>query len=228
VKYANGKRAVAFCCSIEHARLVAAAFREASICSATIDGNMHRDVRRRMILEFRSGVLKVITSCDVLSEGLDIPAIECALILRPSMSLAWHIQAMGRAIRPYPGKTHAVILDHAGNTARHGFIDDDRTWSLDKSVRKKKSASSPSVKICSNCFAAQRPGSSTCGICQVEFPVKPRKVLQLEGDLVEFRKSPERAHEEAMCHTLKDWHVLAKKLGYKSGWAFAKWNRRFG
>ena len=123
--------AIAFCVSVAHADAVAEAFRAQGISAARLDGSLDRGVRRRMIADLGAGVLKVLTSCDIISEGTDIPSVTGAILLRPTDSLGLHLQQVGRVLRPSPGKPHAIINDHVGNTLRHGRPTDLRDWSLE-------------------------------------------------------------------------------------------------
>jgi DNA repair protein RadD len=55
----------------------------------------------------------VLSNVDLAGEGVDIPAIEAAILLRPTKSLSLYLQQVGRALRLFDGKSEAVILDHA-------------------------------------------------------------------------------------------------------------------
>lgn len=225
LRIANGKRAIAFCCSIEHARHVSNQFNTQEIGSCSIDGNLAPEIRSGIIRDFREGRIKVLTSCDLISEGFDLPAIEVAILLRPTASLALHIQQWGRALRPYSGKAHAIILDHAGNTLRHGFPDDPREWTLE-GRRNAKKISAPSVQIrtCPKCFAAMRSSIVKCIHCGYEFPIEARSIMTIEGRLEEVDRQAiwrQRMQEQGHGKTLEDLIALGKKRGYKQPWAWA-------
>lgn len=184
-KLAAGKRAVAFCVSVEHAQHVAAQFAAAGIPSASVDGAMDGDTRAKILSDFAAGTIKLLTSCDLISEGFDVPAIEAAILLRPTQSLALYLQQVGRALRLFEGKTHAIILDHANNCARHGLPDDARLWSLDGTGKKTGSkATEVPVKSCPACFATVMAQATACS-CGHTFVVKPRTLAEVEGELVE-------------------------------------------
>ena len=223
---APGKRAVAFCVSIEHSKHVAAEFTAAGYVAMSIDGKMDREVRRGIVRDFREGKINVLTSCDLISEGFDLPAIEVAIMLRPTQSLALWIQQSGRALRPYPGKHFAIILDHAGNCERHGLPDEDRTWTLSgRTKRTGGDANGPSVRICPKCFAAQYPGTTACRFCGFVFDVAPRTVDQVAGDLKEvdlavIRK--QRNREQAQAQSFESLVELGQKRGYKNPAAWAR------
>ena len=195
LKLARGKRAVAFCVSVEHAENVAKQFREAGIPAASIDGGMDKVLRQSVLKSFAAGDLLVLTSCDLISEGFDVPAIEVAILLRPTQSLSLYLQQVGRCLRVFLGKAEAIILDHAGNVKRHGLPDDDRIWTLEGKVKKR--ASKPSevpVKTCPKCFATVASAATDCA-CGHHFEVAERKIEQVEGELQEI--DPQQARREA-------------------------------
>lgn len=134
----NGAPAIAFCASVEHAKHVAADFRGAGFRAESLDGKMPDGQRKTLIDELGRGHLNVLTSCDIVSEGTDIPVVMAAILLRPTASMGLYLQQVGRALRPAPGKTRAVILDHVGNCLRHGLPDEDREWSLAGVVRRSR------------------------------------------------------------------------------------------
>jgi len=226
-KYAPGKKAIAFCVSVKHAKDVAQEFREAGYTASHIDGGMEDGERDGVLKAFEEGRVQVLTSCDLVSEGFDLPAVEVAILLRPTKSLALYLQQCGRAIRMHPEKELTVILDHAGNTARHGFIDDDREWSLADGFvasRGEKGEKAQTVRTCTSCFAMHKP-SPTCPVCGHVYPVKPRTVKQVDGDLVMMARDGEEAVTTPEGMLQNKYRVLtsvARKRGYKNPtqWAF--------
>lgn len=231
-RHALGKRAMVFCVSIAHAESVAAQFDSAGIPALSIDGQRTPRERAEILGAFSAGRTQVLTSCDLVSEGFDLPAVEVAILLRPTQSLALYLQQVGRALRPYPGKDAAIILDHAGNTAKHGLPDDARQWSLDgKEARKKKEGDRPpSVKVCPACFAAVSPSVLACPECAYQF-ISERKIEQVEGTLTEIDVQAQRqAARRAQGHasSLDELIALGRSRGYRnpSGWARYVWAAR--
>lgn len=189
-RLAAGKRAVAFCVSVAHAQHVAAEFHAAGVPAEFLDGTLDALERDRIIKRFESGQTLVLSSCDIVSEGFDLPSIEVAILLRPTQSLSLYIQQVGRALRTFPGKTEAIILDHVGAVATHGLPDEEREWSLDGVTKKKRAANDNEpgvdrISTCPKCFTIHLP-APTCPTCGHEYPVKERKVEQADGELVEL------------------------------------------
>jgi len=184
-----GKRAVAFCVSVEHAKHVADQFIAAGVPAASLDGSMDNATRTRLIDEFARGDILVLASCDIISEGFDLPAIEAAILLRPTQSLALYLQQVGRALRPYPGKAEAIIIDHVGAIVTHGLPDEDRDWSLDgiqKRERGPRDTDDVGVTTCRKCFSIYRPAPQ-CPVCGHREPVRPNTgPREVEGELVEI------------------------------------------
>jgi DNA repair protein RadD len=180
-----GAPAVAFCTSIAHAQHVADQFNAAGFSAATIDGNMDRDKRREVVAMLGDGRLQVLTSCEIINEGFDLPIVSAAILLRPTMSLGLHLQQIGRVLRVCPGKSRAVILDHVGNLGRHGLAEDVRDWSLDgrpKKTGKKKDADDIDVRQCKQCFCCHAP-MSACPECGHVYEVKERTIEVVDGTL---------------------------------------------
>lgn len=234
-RLASGKRAVAFCVSIAHSEHVAAQFNAAGIPAAHIDGNTPKDERRRTIAAFRRGTILVLASVGIFGEGFDLPAVEAAILLRPTQSLSLHLQQIGRALRTFEGKERAIILDHAGNLMRPGLGLPDREieWSLDDIQRKKKKPGEAPIGIrqCVKCYGVFPP-APICPYCGTEQPVASRELEQVDGELQEI--TPEMAKAMAMqkkrevqkARTLDALEDIAKHRGYAEGWAKAVWHTR--
>lgn len=224
-KLLNGAPAVAFCVSVEHAQHTAEQFRAAGFRAVCLDGKMDRGMRREINRDFARGAINVITSCELISEGYDMPGIVGAILLRPTWSLALYLQQVGRALRTAPGKAHAILLDHVGNSARHGMPDDPREWSLlGREKKKGKPEDNVACRQCERCYAVSPAAASKCRECGAEFPRKVREIDELEGTLSEVeiaRERREAARAQAAAKTLEDLIRLGTERGFKNpaGWA---------
>lgn len=231
LKYGTGKRAVVFCVSIEHSKHVVNQFNQAGIVAAHVDGETPVEDRDMAIRRFKNGEIKVLSNVELFGEGFDLPALEVAILLRPTQSLGLYLQQVGRALRPSPGKSHAIILDHAGNCERHGLPDEERIWSLDGRPLKSRGATGGNVRVCPKCFAAQAIGLDQCKYCQFAFETTPRKIEEVEGDLVEVDPAVlrrKKAIAQAKCESKEDLIAEGKRRGYRhpERWAHYVWQAR--
>jgi len=225
-RLADGKRAIAFCVSVKHAKEVAKEFNNAGYRAHHVDGGMKDSDRDDVLKRFESGEVQILTSCDLVSEGFDLPAVEVAIMLRPTKSLSLYLQQAGRAIRISPGKEKTVILDHAGNTAVHGFIDEPREWKLSiGSAREKRDVEAvPTVRTCPKCFAVHRP-MLMCPKCGYQYKAAGRVVQQVDGELVQVSKSEDAKNAATETDIPRRFNVLtaighSRKYEQPQRWAF--------
>lgn len=230
-RLANGKRAIAFCTSIKHSKSVAQQFCAAGIVAEHVDGETPRDDRLRIMDAFRAGHVRVVCNVDLFGEGVDVPAIEAAILLRPTKSLGLYMQQVGRALRPSPGKAKALILDHVGAVAYHGLPDDPHEWTLDGVDRGQKKEDRPvSVKICPKCYRAVRSVVRLCA-CGHSFVAEARPVSEVAGELHRVDKEAMRRQarqEQGQAQSLQDLEAIGfQRYGQKGlVWARIVWATR--
>lgn len=150
-RYLDHQPVVCYCVSLEHCRIMTQVFKDAGYRAEMVWGNMNEKDRDRAIYGLADGSIEIVTSCDVISEGVDIPVMAGCIMLRRTTSLSLYLQQAGRALRIYPGKDRAVILDHSGNYYIHGHILADRDWSLDHGKRNHKKDKPPTTTGCPKC-----------------------------------------------------------------------------
>jgi len=226
-KLAAGLQAIAFCCNIRHATSICNAFNAAGISADLLLGET-KD-RDDVVNRFGNGTTQILVTVDVVSEGFDVPAASCAILLRPTQSLSLYLQQVGRVLRPAPGKEAAIILDHVGNVQRHGFPDQEREWSLmEGAVKRKSNSTAPAVRTCPECFAAFKP-QPECPLCGAPCAPKPKELTYVEAELQELKREAVRQRieertklkkEQGRARTLSQLLALAKERGYSSGWAY--------
>jgi DNA repair protein RadD len=189
-KACDGAPAIAFCASIAHSENVAEGFRAAGYRWQALHSKASYADNQAAIQKLGNGELHGVSSCDIISEGFDVPVVTAAILLRPTQSLGLHLQQIGRVLRPAPGKERAIVIDHVGNVAQckagvwtlnHGRAEDDREWSLEGASKKEKTER---VARCEECLAIVAPGTRVCPECGHEKQATERKgVEQVEGDL---------------------------------------------
>lgn len=109
------RRAIAFCCSISHADFMAAQFRERGYTVASVHTGPSSDDRAKSLHDLESGDIQVVFSVDLFNEGVDLPAIDMVLMLRPTESPIVFFQQLGRGLRKTSDKTHLDVIDLVGN-----------------------------------------------------------------------------------------------------------------
>lgn len=115
--YTNNPRSVkalCFCVSQKHAEYMNAAFTLASLKSAMLTSQNSSD-RQGILERFRSGAINYLFVVDMFNEGVDIPAVDTVLFLRPTESLTIYLQQLGRGLRKADGKEFVTVLDFVGN-----------------------------------------------------------------------------------------------------------------
>ena len=148
----------------------------------------------------------------------------------PAKSLGLYLQQVGRALRPYPGKSETIILDHVGNCTTHGLPDDEHEWTLDGRTRRNRAGSSGSLacRQCLNCYAVYPSTSSVCPICGTPASKTRAEIEEVEGELVEFQRRNEKM-EQGRATTLEELTELGRKRGYGAkakAWARYVFNAR--
>jgi len=186
-KLGQNKPAIAFCISVKHGQYVTNKFKQAGYTAELITGSMKSDDRKTLVDNFKNGKVQILVSIDVVSEGFDVENCSVAILLRPTQSEGLYIQQVGRVLRPEPNKT-AIVLDHVGNTKRHGFVDDIREFDLhQKAKSKRKGEIAPAVQTCEQCFAVFKP-QPICPVCGHEKVITKREITYEDGELVKMRR----------------------------------------
>ncbi len=216
--------AIAFCSTIEHARHTAEQFCNAGFNFKCIDGTMSDFDRRDAIEGLGSGRYDGLTSCNIISEGTDIPVVGCAIFLRKTKSLSLYLQQAGRVLRPYSGKEYSIILDHVRNVENHGFPEDERDWSLEGRRKQKRDEDEIFIRTCPQCYACYKSSLRACPVCGfgAENAIKSQREIEfIDAELVEIQKvQKERERKEA--NAFNKLLELGKKRGYANPYAWAK------
>ena len=111
-------KAIAFCRSIEHANLMASAMSGMGYCTTALTGKNKTGERLKAYtdLQDEDNPLEIIFTVDILNEGIDVPAINMVLFLRPTESQTIFIQQLGRGLRKHGSKQFLTVLDFIGNS----------------------------------------------------------------------------------------------------------------
>lgn len=119
LRHGEQRPAIAFVANVKHAEHLAAEFRRKGITAQAISGKQKKEERRQILKDYQDGKTRVLTNCNVLSEGYDAPHTACVIIGKPTRSPVVYPQAIGRGLRLHPSKRDCLVLDlvdiHAQN-----------------------------------------------------------------------------------------------------------------
>jgi len=176
---------VAFLPTVEDSKNLAEQFKAAGVPSAHIDGNTPEKERKQILDDLRDRKIFVVTNCELLTEGWDLPHLECVIGARMTRSKALFKQMVGRLMRTDDDKRFAYLLDHANWTRTHGFVTDPIEHSLDgREKRPRKGDKESPTKECPKCGSLHPLMTRVCEECGYEFPA--RETVFTDEDLVEL------------------------------------------
>jgi len=245
-----GKPAVAFCVNVKHAEDVANEFCAGGFNAASVDGKMPLSEIRRRIAGLGDGSIQVLTSCDLVSEGVDVPHLAAIIGLRPTKSLTVYIQQIGRGLRPIYSqgfdldtragriasiaasiKPTCLVIDHAANTFKFGSADEDREWTLEgkpKRAGNKNAVVNIQARQCPQCYRVHAR-ASVCPECGYVYEVETSTPEITDGKLSIIDKealSRARRRQVAEAKTYEELKEIGRQRGYKPGWAWHVFNER--
>ena len=212
VKWASGKSGITFCGTIETATATVEAYRALGVSAELITGETDPAIRDDIFDRAEHGQLNQIVAVDVISEGVDIPALQVGSFARLTGSIITWLQQLGRLLRPIyaPGydletregrlaaiaasnKPRALLLDHVGGFADPslGPPDKPRIWTLDRREKRAAQEKDPNdipLRVCTNpaidCFKPYPRIHRACPYCGFEpQPAGRAAPEQVEGDL---------------------------------------------
>lgn len=213
------RKTIVFATNVMHARELATRWRDKGLKTACVDEDLSWPKREKIIEEFKAGKLDLLTNVYCLTEGFDAPDVEVVVLARGCGSQSAYLQMVGRAMRPYPGKDKALLIDCKGSVWQHGLPSEDRVYSLDgKAIRRKRTRN---IRYCTSCgalFAAHLRACPRCGVAVK----RARAPSELTRKLVSIT-SPQTA-----AHYLAVLRAEQTEKGYQPGWVAHKFKARFG
>lgn len=231
-KLAGDRQTVVFATNIAHSQNIVAQFRSAGVQAEHIDCYTDEDERAAILRRLEKGDTRVVSNVSVLAEGWDCPSVEVMVLARPTKSLVRYIQMVGRVLRPAPGKTKALMLDHSGTAKRLGFPTDDLPLELDDGRPKDKASPKEEEereealpKVCPMCSFVKPAKVHKCPRCGHE-PQRPTKVATSEGQLVKLEKT--KATREDKQAWYSQLLTVQRERGYARGWLAHKYREKFG
>jgi DNA repair protein RadD len=222
IEHGQGRRGIIFCASVDHARATADRLTEIGVPAACVDGKIPAGTRRAHLARFAAGELRVVTNCNVLTEGFNDPGAEVCILARACDHVGLYLQIIGRVLRPAPGKESALLIDLRGVVHRHGLPDDERVYALEGDAIRTVDALPP-LKQCKQCGYCGRtwrecPG---CGFQQAN-PEPPEVRRERLAQIFATHDNEKRA---AYWESLQS---IARARGYHPNWCAHRFRARYG
>jgi len=235
-KYADNKKTVIFCVSIEHSKKMAELFKNNNIPCEAIHSELKTKDREDILSDFANDKLQILTNVDVLTTGFDEPSIECLLFARPTKTLRLYIQMVGRGLRLFNGKKECLILDCANAINDNGFPTAIFDFSQEKKLKKGEVREIKPFK-CDKCNEisekpiiinkknsegkiltfAKCPKCGNLELIEESKEIKSKEMIEIKeitlDDII-----PAYINDYKSC--LGMLTRVAKLYGYKKGWAF--------
>jgi superfamily II DNA or RNA helicase len=229
--HVGDRSAVLFAASTRHADALAAGLSESGIASKAVAATTPAAERQNALSGLANGSVRIVCSCDLISEGLDVPEIAALILLRPTKSLALYLQQVGRGLRPAPGKHELIVLDHAGNSLAHGHPDAPRRWSLHGAGAVRGRKPRGVAEFCPHCASVIRRARPACRSCGT--PLAPAEQPE-SSPAAPLHEVSGGAHESAVhsrpvadlirdARTIDDLAAIQRARGFKPGWVWHKW-----
>jgi len=223
LRYAKGRQTVLFASSVKHSIHLRDRFRMKGVAAEHIDANTNTKERDEIHDKFERGEIQVICNYGIYTEGVDMPELGCVIIARPSRSLVFHLQSIGRGLRPKEDGGKCLIIDHAGNVLRMGPVEMDHYWTLDEtetiyerdSNNKKEPNERETEFICGQCghIFVSSPVCPKCG-APIEKVGKALKVAQ--GELTLYKPKRKKKDDKPTMQDKQRWYGRNLMSGQKA------------
>lgn len=215
-KHGGNQQAIGFAVSVEHTESLAKRFRNAGISSTGLHGKMSEEEQLDVLARFKRKDIRVLWTCQLANEGLNIPEVRVVIMARPTKSFVVYQQQAARCMRP---GTKPILLDHAGNVLVHGLPYIDRQFSLSGLLEEVPVEAT--AKECPDCGNMAMCGSMVCEECAYEFPVPAKKEVMSETDeslvKVSYAAFARRVKSFARKHKVGDAWVQRVIEHYRTG-----------
>ncbi|GEO78116.1 helicase [Companilactobacillus mindensis DSM 14500] len=236
-KLAGNKQAIAYTYNVASAERLADELNHNGVVARAVSGNTPKDERNSIIKDYRNGKIQVVTNAELFTEGLDLPNVDCVIMLRPTQSLSLYLQFAMRCMNPRKGKT-AIIIDHVGNVNRFGLPTQPHNWTLDGKDKSKSNDGRSDIKpvtTCPMCFATFYRKGDKCPFCGAE--LTEEKVLEVVEEAKLEKVKEERIRKAKLImednltanvadkkaselKSFEEIRAFGKFKGYKPGWSY--------
>lgn len=197
-KYTPGRRAIMFGATKAFCKRTAARFNELGIPAGYVGDDVSDGERDDTMEDFHTGRILALCNVSIVDEGFDCPACEVILDAAPTKSVTRYLQRHGRMLR-YEEDKIATALDLVGNCWRHGWPDDDRTWTLEDGEISSSGSDSPPgerFRACDKCLTLFKPPETECPNCGAEYEGKAIEEIDVELIMDDGSRTPPKKKRE--------------------------------
>jgi superfamily II DNA or RNA helicase len=223
---AQNRRTIAFAVDVKHSKHICEAFNNEGIPASHVDGDTPYKKREKIYEQLDKGEILVLSSCEALTEGFDVPSVSAILLCRATQSKALNVQMIGRGLRlsPNTDKCDCVVLDFVGNIRlRHGFIEDIKE--IDLASGKESGSTVAPTKLCpvedGGCGAILYAFQMICPGCGYHFEVRRLMVTLGLKQLI-------RPDDVERIHFYRAKLREAFEKNYSPGWAAKVFQETYG
>lgn len=255
-KYLAGEPAIVSCVNVEGSQMAAEALCRAGWKAQAVWGAMDQELgrgaRKRAFDGLADGSVHVLTFCDLIDEGVDVPVVRGVIKGRKTQSTGKELQIVGRTLRPVYArgyddtregrlaaqeagdKPFALIIDLVKNVGFHGMHDAERKWSLEAGIRGLERAVPPTIR-CRRCYLVEEDiGQRTCAACghihvrraAIISSTVNTDLLTVGGANAETIRMLSARDAARLAKTEDEMKKIALIKGYKPGWAYFQWKER--
>jgi DNA repair protein RadD len=236
-KITLGRKTIIFGVNVAHIKNLVDQFRAAGISATQINAYQQDWERKEALDGYLNGTTTVLCSVEAAVAGFDAPDTEVCGLAMSTRSIIKLTQTVGRALRIFPGKEKAFVLDFGGNFERLGFPDDYDFFALDDGKKKKaaeriKKERLP--KVCPSCDFVKPIGVRECPACGF-VPDFKQDVEVAEGDLKKLQRKVVKQYTVeqkqsflAQLNTYAEAHGMKQGKGGCFGWSLYKYAEKFG
>lgn len=228
LKRAERRPTLVFAVNRAHARKIQEQFAASGVAMGYCDAFVDLIERQILFDRMARGELAGIVNVGTLTTGVDAD-VRCVVMARPTKSEMLFVQCIGRGLRTAPGKDDCLILDHADNHARLGFVTDihhDRLLSGKEKLERNRAEKPEALpRECPSCGTLKTRGACpSCGFT----PVRQSEIEFEDGELVEVapkQGKPTMADKQRWYSELLS---IRNQRGRSAGWLAHAYRDKFG
>jgi len=201
-------------------------FVEAGITAEVIAGVTPQDLRADRLSRLSAGSLRIVANVYTMTEGVDVPSAKVVIMGRLPGCAGAYLQMCGRVLRPWPGKTQAILLDISGASYQWGLPTMDRVYTLDGKVGILP-ADKSTTRTCLECGHVYARSLEACPKCGVEAPKQELPDVQIYSAalrLVYRGSATASEHKQAEYARLRS---LARHKGWSLSWVVREYGKLF-